>query len=247
MFITDLLAFVVTRYVWRWPLWRAFLGVLPFACIDLAFFSANTVKIADGGWFPLIFGLIVYLLLSTWKRGRELLGDRLAADAMDVASFVAAIDGDVTRVPGTAVFLTPNLDNVPHAMLHSLKHYKALHERVVLVSVQILDVPHFTDSRRVAVQRLRNQFWQVKVFYGFMERPNLPEALEWCAEDGLDLDLMDTSFFLGRETLIPRLGSEMALWREKVFIGMFRNAGSAASFFGLPANRVVELGTQVVL
>ncbi|RLJ65320.1 potassium transporter Kup [Sulfurisoma sediminicola] len=247
MFITDLLAFVVARYVWGWSFWRAFLGALPFAIIDLAFFSANSVKIADGGWFPLIFGLGVYLLLSTWKRGRDLLSARLAADAMDMKSFVSGIDGAVARVPGTAVFLTPNLDNVPHAMLHSLKHYKAMHERVVLVSVNILDSPHFTEAKRVTVTRLQNQFWQVRVLYGFMEQPVLPEALNQCAEDGLVLDPMDTSFFLGRETLIPRLNSEMCFWREKIFVGMFRNAGSAASFFGLPANRVVELGTQVVL
>ncbi|MCX7169593.1 MAG: potassium transporter Kup [Proteobacteria bacterium] len=247
MLITDLLAFVVTRYVWGWPLWRSFFGALPFVIIDLAFFSANTVKIADGGWFPLLFGLAVYLLLSTWKRGRELLNSRLEADAMDLKSFVASIDESVTRVPGTAVFLTANLDNVPHAMLHSLKHYKALHERLVLVSVNVLDLPYCTDARRVVVHRMHNQFWQVTVFYGFMEQPDLPQALEWCAEDGLDFEPMDTSFFLGRETLIPKLGSEMSLWREKIFIAMFRNAGSAASFFNLPANRVVELGTQVVL
>lgn len=246
MFVTDVLAFVVARYVWGWPVWRAFLGALPFAIIDLAFFSANSVKIADGGWFPLIFGLGVYLLLTTWKRGRELLSARLAADAVDTRSFIKGVEG-VTRVPGTAVFLTQNLDNVPQAMLHSLKHYKALHERVVLVSVNILDVPRMADSRRVAVERLPNEFWQVKVFYGFMEKPDLPESLEWCSESGLAFDAMDTSFFLGRETLIPRFNSEMCFWREKVFVGMFRNAGSAAGFFGLPANRVVELGTQVVL
>jgi KUP system potassium uptake protein len=246
MFITDLLAFVVARYVWGWPLWRAFLGALPFAVIDLGFFSANSVKVADGGWFPLVFGFGVYVMLSTWKRGRELLSDRLAADAVETKSFIQGVE-DVRRVPGTAVFLTPRLDNVPQAMLHSLKHYKVLHERVVLVSVTILDVPHLTDSRRVAVERMANDFWQVKVFYGFMEQPNLPEALEWCAEDGLSFDDMETSFFLGRETLIPQLNSDMCFWREKIFVGMFRNAGSAASFFGLPANRVVELGTQVVL
>ena len=246
MLITDLLAFVVTRYVWQWPLWRAFLGALPFAIIDLAFFSANTVKIADGGWFPLVFGLVVFLLLTTWKRGRELLNSRLAADAMGTASFIRSV-ADVPRVPGTAVFLTTNLDNVPHAVLHSLKHYKALHQRTVFVSVNILDVPRLTESRRVEVVRLLNDFWQVKVFYGFMEQPKLPEALALCAEDGLSLDPMDTSYFLGRETLIAQLNSEMPLWREKIFVAMFRNAGSAASFFALPANRVVELGTQVVL
>ncbi len=246
MFITDVLAYVVARHVWGWPAWRAFLGALPFALIDLAFLSANSVKIADGGWFPLIFGLIVYLLLSTWKRGRDVLAARLAADAIDTRAFLGSL-ADVARVPGTAVFLTPHPETVPQAMLHSLKHYKAIHQRVVLVSVVILDVPRLSDSRRVAVERLPQAFWQVKVFYGFMEQPDLPGALEWCAERGLELDPMDTSYFLGRETLIPRLDSDMTLWREKLFIGMFRNAGSAAAFFGLPTNRVVELGTQVVL
>ena len=246
MFITDLLAFAVARYVWKWPFWLAFLGALPFAAIDLLFFSANSVKIADGGWFPLVFGLGVFVLLSTWKRGRELLAARLAEDAMDTRSFVQGI-ADVSRVPGTAVFLAPNPENVPHALLHSLKHYKTLHERVVLLSVNVLEVPRCTDSRRVAVQRLPGNFWLVKVFYGFMEQPNLPDALEWCADDGLDFEPMDTSYFLGRETLIPRLNAQMWSWRAKIFVGMFRNASSAASFFGLPANRVVELGTQVVL
>ena len=245
MFITDILAYVVARYLWGWPAWRAFLGALPFALIDLAFFSANSVKIHDGGWFPLVFGFGVYLLLSTWKLGRDMLRRRLAADAIGLDGFVAGIDDSVIRVPGTAVFLSPNPEAVPNAMLHSLKHYKALHERNVLVSVVILDVPRFTDSKRVSVQHLPKDFWRIKVFFGFMERPDIPTALEWCLEDGLDLDPMDTSYFLGRETLIPRLGSEMQFWREKIFVAMFRNAGSAAAFFGLPPNRVVELGTQV--
>ncbi len=245
MLITDILAFVVARHVWGWPVWKAILGALPFAIIDLAFFSANSVKIYDGGWFPLLFGFAIYLLLATWKRGRDMLRRRLTADAMDLKSFVAGIDDSVIRVPGTAVFLAPDIDSVPNAMLHSLKHYKALHLRNIVVSVTILDVPRCTESKRVAVRRMDNNFWQVKVFYGFMESPNLPAAMEWCAEDGLDLDPMDTSFFLGRETLIPKLGSEMGLWQERLFVAMFRNAGSAAAFFALPPNRVVELGTQV--
>jgi KUP system potassium uptake protein len=246
MFITDLLAFVVARYVWGWPFWRAFLGCLPFAIIDVAFFCANSVKIVAGGWFPLVFGLGVYLLLTTWKQGRDLLSARLAAEAMDTRSFIPGMEY-VARVPGTAIFLTQNLENIPHAMLHSLKHYKALHDRIVLVSVKILDIPRITEPRRVAVERLPNEVWLVQVFYGFMERPDLPLALAQCAEDGLSFEPMDTSYFLGRETLIPRLNSDMCFWREKVFISMFRNAGSVVSFFGLPANRVVELGTQIVL
>ncbi|HNL95661.1 MAG TPA: potassium transporter Kup [Accumulibacter sp.] len=247
MFITDILAFIVARHVWGWPVWKAFVGALPFALIDLGFFSANTIKIADGGWFPLIFGLMVYLVLSTWRRGRDLLKTRLMADAMGIDGFVDAIDDSITRVPGTAVFLTAKPTIVPQAMLHSMKHYKALHERNVIVSVSVEDVPHVEHSKRIAVQPMKNHFWQVRLHYGFMERPNIPQALEWCAENGLDLNPMDTSFFLGRETLIPRISSEMSFWREKVFVAMFRNAGSAAQFFALPPNRVVELGTQVVL
>jgi KUP system potassium uptake protein len=247
MFITNLLAFVVARYLWGWSLWRAFFGVLPFAIIDLAFFSANSVKIVDGGWFPLAFGLVVYLLLSTWKRGRDLLGAHLATEAMDTQSFIQGIAG-VTRIPGTAVFLTDDPDNVPHSMLHILKHFKALHERIVLVSVKILDIPRRAEPREwLKVDSLPGDFWQVTVFCGFMEEPNLPEALEGCADQGLPIDPMETSYFLSRETLIPRLDSGMWTWRSKVFVAMFRNAGSAASYFGLPANRVVELGTQVDL
>ena len=135
----------------------------------------------------------------------------------------------------------------PHALLHSLKHYKCLHERVVVLTAITLDVPRVPPSQRVAVEAINAQFWRVKVYFGFMDEPELPEVLEWCAEQGLRLDLMDTSFFLGRETLVPKLGAEMALWREKLFVAMYRNAGSIANYFRLPPNRVVELGSQIVL
>ena len=246
MLITDLLAFFVARYLWGWPLWRALLGCSAFVLIDFAFFTANSVKIQDGGWFPLVFGLGVFFLLTTWKRGRDMLAKRQAADAVDINSFIKGVE-EVPRTPGTAIFLTQNPDKVPHAMLHSLKHFKALHERVVLIAVSILDTPRLTDSHRVTVTRLANDFWQVKVFYGFMEAIDLPAALDWCCEDGLSFEAMDTSYFIGRETLIPGMGSAMSFWRQKVFVGMFRNAGSVVSYFGLPANRVVELGAQVVL
>jgi KUP system potassium uptake protein len=216
--------------------------------IDLSFFSANMVKIADGGWFPLVFGLAIFVMLITWKRGRQLLHDRQAKDALPLKSFVAGLGKDeVARVPGTAVFMTASPGEVPRAMLHSLKHYKLLHQRVVILTVNVLDVPRVTDAQRVSVEMLPNHFWQVKVFYGFMDQPNLPEALEWCSEQGLEVEMMDTTFFLGRETLFPSHAAEMPFWQEKLFIAMFRNAGSAANFFQLPPNRVVELGAQVVL
>ena len=248
MLITNVLAYVVTRWLWNWNPWRAFLGVLPFLIIDTAFFTANLTKVKDGGWFPLVFGILIFALLVTWKRGRTLLHYRLAQEAVELDPFITSLGyGGTTRVAGTAIFLNSNPKGVPHALLHSLKHYKALHERVVLVSVIISDVPYVGDSQRVVVEQMANSFWRIKIFYGFKDDIDLPHALEWSAEQGLALDMMDTSFFLGRETLIPRMGSDMPFWQEKLFIAMFRNAISAASFFKLPPNRVVELGTQIVL
>ncbi|HPT50011.1 MAG TPA: potassium transporter Kup [Accumulibacter sp.] len=248
MLITNVLAIAVAIRLWDWSPSRAILGALPFFCIDLGFFLANSVKIADGGWFPLVFGLAIFIMLTTWKRGRELLGERLAVDAMQLRPFIASIAaGGVERLPGTAVFMAPDLESVPHAMLHSLKHYKALHERVLILSVKVIDAPHVSASERVTVIRLASNFCQVAVHYGFKDEPDIPEALALCANAGLDIDMMDTSFFLGRETVIPKLGSRMAYWRSLIFVAMVRNAGSATAFFKIPFNRVVELGSQVVL
>ncbi|KAI5916802.1 potassium transporter Kup [Thauera sp. 2A1] len=248
MLITNVLAIAVAVRLWNWHPARAILGALPFICIDLGFFLANSVKIPDGGWFPLAFGLVIFILMTTWKRGRELLTRRLGEEEMELEPFISGIVAEgVERVPGTAVFMTPNPENVPHAMLHSLKHYKALHEQVVILSVRVCDVPYVPDAERVEVKRLNGNFSQVTVLYGFKDEPDIPSALSMCAEAGLTLDMMDTSFFLGRETLIPRLRSDMAYWRELLFIAMFRNAGSATAFFRIPSNRVVELGSQVVL
>lgn len=248
MLITNVLAIAVAVRLWNWSPLRAVLGALPFICIDLGFFLANSVKIPDGGWFPLVFGLAIFILLTTWKRGRELLGQRLAAEAMALKPFITSItEGGVERVPGSAVFLTPNPESVPHALLHSLKHYKALHEQVIILSVKVLDVPYIPEPDRIEVHCLAGNFSQIIVRYGFKDAPDIPSALALCAGYGLEIDMMDTSFFLGRETLIPRLGSEMAYWRSLIFVAMFRNAGSATAFFKIPSNRVVELGSQVVL
>jgi KUP system potassium uptake protein len=248
MVITTLLALVVARRQWRWSRMRCSLILGGFLIVDLAYFSANLVKIHDGGWFPLALGAIVFVLMTTWKRGRGLLHRRLATEALPLDQFVAGVGvAEVTMVPGTAVFMTPNPAVVPHALLHSMKHYKCLHERVVILTVNSLDVSHVPVTEQVEVEFLDQQFILVRVFFGFMDEPDLPDAMAHCAEHGLEFDMMDTSFFLGRETLIPRLGAEMAFWREKVFIAMFRNASGAAAYFNLPPNRVVELGTQIVL
>ncbi len=248
MLITNLLAIAVAIRLWQWSPWRAVLGALPFIVIDLGFFLANSVKIPDGGWFPLVFGLGVFILLTTWKRGRELLHERLAADALELKPFIEDIaGGGIERVPGTAIFLTPDPEAVPHALLHSLKHFKTLHEQVVVLSVSVFDVPYVPDIDRVEVRKLAGNFSQVVVQYGYKDEPNIPAALALCGEAGLHIDMMDASFFLGRETLIPKLKSEMAYWRELLFVAMFRNAGSATAYFKIPSNRVVELGAQIVL
>ena len=248
MLITNILAIAVAVRLWNWSPLRAILGALPFICIDLGFFLANSVKIPDGGWFPLAFGLAIFILLTTWKRGRELLHKRLAADALQLKPFIEDVSlNGVSRVPGTAIFMTPDPESVPHALLHSLKHYKALHEQVVILSVSVFDVPFVPDIDRVEVRHLAGNFAQVIVQYGFKDEPDIPAALKLAHAVGLNIEMMDTSFFLGRETLIPKLGSEMAYWRELLFVAMFRNAGSATAFFKIPSNRVVELGSQVVL
>ena len=248
MLITNLLVFVVARDQWGWKSWQAFVCVLPFVLIDLAFFSANSTKIFAGGWFPLAFGLAVFAVLTTWKRGREVLHEKLGQDAIDLAPFIQSLSlGGATRVPGTAVFLTGRPQGVPRAMLHSLKHYKVLHERMVIVTIRIFDVPYVPEIDRVEVTDLGESFWQVTVQYGFKDEPDLPLALEKCAHFGLEFEMMDTSFFLGRETLVPRFGGEMAYWRVLLFALMFRNASSLTAFFKIPSNRVVELGSQVVI
>jgi len=248
MVITSLLAAYVAARVWKWGWTRAVALFACFLVVELVFLAANVLKIPDGGWFPLVAGVVVFVLMTTWKRGRQLMQARLQADAMDLRTFIGSIAyAPPACVPGTAVFMTSNPEGVPHAMLHNLMHNKVLHERVLLLNVQVHDVPYVPEVDRVEIHQLNGQFWQVIVRYGFKDEPDVPRALELCVGAGLPFDMMETSFFLGRETLIPRLHSHMPLWREKLFVAMFRNAGSATAFFKIPSNRVVELGTQVEL
>jgi KUP system potassium uptake protein len=250
MVITSFLAAYVAARVWRWGWARAVALFACFLAVELIFLAANILKIPDGGWFPLVAGVAVFVLMTTWKRGRQLMQKRLQADAMDLRTFIDSLAyAPPTCVPGTAVFMTSNPEGVPNAMLHNLMHNKVLHERVILVNVQVHDLPYVPEVDRVEVQQLNEQFWRVIVRYGFKDEPDIPAAMALCGGQGLAVDMMETSFFLGRETLIPRLDveSDMAFWREKLFVAMFRNAGSATAFFKIPSNRVVELGTQVEL
>ncbi|MBI4988498.1 MAG: potassium transporter Kup [Rhodocyclales bacterium] len=250
MVITSLLATVVAAKGWGWGWWRAGALFSFFLAGELVFLVANIEKIPDGGWFPLAVGVVVFTLMTTWKRGRDLLFERLKADAFDLNGFIESLKvAPPPAVPGTAVFMTSNPNGVPHALLHNLMHNKVLHERVVLLTVQVHDVPYVPEVDRVEAHRIDEQFWKVIVQYGFKDEPDIPAALNQCRAAGLPYELMETSFFLGRETLIARLQvkPEMAYWREKLFVAMFRNAGSATAFFKIPSNRVVELGTQVEL
>jgi KUP system potassium uptake protein len=248
MVITSILATIVVARTWKWGWWRALALFSCFLVVELLFLAANILKIPDGGWFPLVAGMAVFILMTTWKRGRQLLADRLQGERLELSSFIESLSASMpTRVCGTSVFLNADPTGVPHALLHNLMHNKVVHERVVLVSVQFYDVPFVPDIDRVEVTQLKENFWSVIIQYGFMDEPDVPEALEMCNSAGLEFSALETSYFIGRETLIPRLNSELAFWREKVFVAMFRNAGSATDYFKIPSNRVVELGTQVVL
>ncbi|MBI5923778.1 MAG: potassium transporter Kup [Betaproteobacteria bacterium] len=248
MMIDTILAFVVVRSLWQWGIVKsvAFLGF--FFIVDFAFFAANSVKILDGGWFPLVLGLSVFTLLSTWKRGRSLLYEKLQQDSMPLDAFITSLSyGGPHRVEGTGVFMTTNPNGVPRAMLHNLLHNKVLHERVILLNVNVEEVPHVAESERVEVHQLPQGFYQVIVRYGFKDDPDIPLALALCAPHGIQYEAMETSFFLGRETIVRQGMPVMVRWRQKLFTWMFRNAETATTFFKIPTNRVVELGTQIEL
>ncbi|MDP2071478.1 potassium transporter Kup [Methylotenera sp.] len=246
MVITTLLAGFVFRHIWGWSKLRTGALVAMFLTVDVAFFSANVLKIPDGGWVPLVIGIVIFTLMLTWKTGRAMVYTRLKNEAMELDPFIEAIGAHPpTRVPGTAIFMTPNPDGVPHAMLHNLKHNKVLHERMVILTVKFLDYPHTLDEERVKLEILPHEFYKVTVQYGFKDEPDLPRDLLLCADKGLVLNEMDTSFFIGKESLIASGKSGMSFWRKKIFIGLFRSAETITNQFKLPPNRVIELGSQL--
>jgi KUP system potassium uptake protein len=248
MVITTLLASVVFIEIWRWSKLKTYLVVGMFLIIDVAFFSANALKIPDGGWVPLLIGIVIFTLMLTWKTGRTLVYKRLKSDAMAIEPFIDAIGAHPpARVPGTALFMTPNPEGVPHAMLHNLKHNKVLHQKVVILTVRFFDFPHANPDERVSVEALPFEFYRVVVRYGFKDEPDLPRDLAFCSKYGLEIDAMDTSYFIGKEILIAGKKSGMAYWRKKIFIGLFRSAETITNQFKLPPNRVVELGSQLII
>jgi KUP system potassium uptake protein len=247
MTITSLLALVVARYQWGWSrLAVVSVGVL-FLFIDLSFFSANLVKVEYGGWFPLVLGVVVFTMMTTWRRGRELVVREIKQSGLALLPFIENItEHPPIRVPGTAIFLTANQNAVPNAMLHNLKHNKVLHERNLLLTVDMLETPMADPDERILITPMGNDFFGLELRFGFAEDPNIPLALSQCGRQGVSFDMMDTTFFLSRENIVAdKRRPGMVLWRDRVFAFMARNAMPATAFFKIPGNRLIELGAQV--
>ena len=245
MLIDSILVTIVMFRLWRWNIWLAGGIAAGLLAVDLAFFSANITKVAHGGWFPLVVGISVFAFLTTWKKGRELLFACRSEGALPVEDFLKSLNPNVTRVAGTSVFLSGTAESVPHALLHNLKHNRVIHERVVFLTVITEEVPHVDDIDRLEIQHLGRRFYGFVLRYGYLDETDIPAALKASTRLNFEFNDMETSFFLGRETIMPSARPGMALWREHLFAWMTRSATSAMNFFKLPPNRVVEMGTQI--
>ena len=246
MIITTGMTFFVVRYGWGYPLWVCVGATGFFFVIDAAFFASNSLKIAQGGWFPLVMAIGLYVVMSTWKEGRRLLNEKLRSDAIDLPSFLDAVFvSPPARVSGTAVFLTAEIGTVPNAMLHNLKHNKVLHANNLFVTVKNHEVPWIGMDKRLEIDSLGHDCWQVVIHYGFKNDPDVPKALQQIKGRGCEMNSMTTSYFLSRDTVVPTIGRGMAQWREKLFAQMHHNASGAADFLNLPNNAVVELGSKI--
>ena len=240
---TVLITFVMVLY-WRWPL----LLIIPLIAVlftaDITFFAANAMKIPQGGWFPLGIAMLSFTVLTTWKRGRKLLFDEISRQAVPMQVILDDAE-NFTRVEGTAVFLTNVGEGAPSALLHNIKHNKVLHERNILLTVIVEDKPYVTQGNRLLINEMGKGFYRVRIFYGFMDRPDLPEALNACAALGLPFDMMSTSFFISRAMIVSSAHPGMVKWRERLFLALSKNAMNAADFFKIPTNRVIEMGTRI--
>ena len=245
MAIDTCLLTVLLRRHWHWPWYAAYPLLALFFLVDGAYLAANLTKVPAGGWFPLLIGFIIFTLLTTWSKGRQLMMARMREAAMPIKVFVQSAVGSAARVGGTAVFMTSTPEGVPPALLHNLKHNKVLHERIILLTVRVTEFPYFAEADRFHHEDLGQGFHRVILRYGFMEEPDVPACLKLLHTCGPDFRMMDTSFFLSRQTLLASERPGMAIWREKLFAWMLRNAESAMEFFRLPTNRVVELGSQI--
>jgi KUP system potassium uptake protein len=245
MFIDTCLLSVVLITLWKWPKILAIPILAVFFIVDVAYLGANMLKVPEGGYFPLLVGIAIFILLTTWARGRKLMQERMREAAMPIKVFINSAANSATRVAGTAVFMTSTPEGVPHALLHNLKHNKVLHERIILLTVRISNSPYVDEEKRCSMEDMGQGFHRMILKYGFMQEPDVPGALSSVTSCGPDFKMMDTSFFLARQTLLASSRPGMAIWREKLFAWMLQNSESAMEFFRLPTNRVVELGSQV--
>jgi KUP system potassium uptake protein len=248
MAVTSILFFVVVRERWGWRLGPALLMLVGFLISDLAFFAANTAKIVHGGWFPIAVATGAFTIMTTWKRGRSILAERIYAQSLPFKAFLADVEASKPlRVPGTAVFMTSTRRGTPNVLLHHFKHNKVLHEQVIILTIATDDVPEVSKKNRIRYKEFGNGFFAVTAHYGFMETPNMLEVMRLCRQAGISIKDNDTSYYLGRETLVEGKQPVMATWRRRLFSFLSRNARAATDFFGIPPNRVVELGTQIEL
>jgi KUP system potassium uptake protein len=248
MVVTAIMAFVVIWKVWEWPLWGACLLIAPFVVIDLTFLGANLLKVAEGGWVPLAIGGVLMVMMYTWRRGSRLLSEKTRRMEVPLGAFVASLERrEPNRVPGTAVFLTGEPNSTPTALLHSLKHYKVLHEENVILSVHTAPTPHVPAEQRLQMERIGESFLLVMLNFGYSETPNVPRALAMARKQGWQFEIMSTSFFLSRRALKPAAHSSMPRWQDRLFIALARSASDVTNFFQIPTGRVVEVGTQVTI
>ena len=245
MFIDTCLLAIVMVVLWKWKLWFTIPLLAIFFIVDGAYFAANLTKVPNGGWFPLAVGGVAFVILTTWAKGRQIMRKNMAESAMPIEIFTKSAANSATRVPGTAIFMASSSAGVPSALLHNIKHNKVIHERVVILTVNINDVPTIAAEKRCEVKDIGHGFYRLILHFGFMQETNVPEALKEVTGCGMEFDMMTTSFFLSRQTLLPSKKPEMMVWREKLFAWMLRNAATAMEFFKLPTNRVVELGSQM--
>ncbi len=248
MFVDTLLFFVIIRYMWKRPMWQALAAVIGFGAIDVIFLGSNLLKIPQGAWLPLVMGGLLVVIMWTWNRGAEILSEKTRRDSVPLIELSEILKARAPhRAPGTAIFLTSDPDMAPVALMHNLKHNKVLHEKNIVLTVLTAETPRVKDDDRIRIEPVNDDFKKVFITYGFMESPNLPKALGLCRKLGLKFDIMATSFFLGRRSIVPSAQSGMPLWQDKVFIFLMKNAANPTDFYKIPPGRVVELGTQVTV
>jgi KUP system potassium uptake protein len=248
MLVTTILAYIVARHIWKWSKPVTTLVIIPMISLDLVFLFANGLKIASGGWLPLTLGALLFTIMATWVKGSQILADKTRRDSVPLADLIEMLRARPPhRVPGTAIFLTSDPDVAPVALMHNIKHNKVLHEKNIILTVRTAETPRVSEADRIRIENVSDDFRKLVLTYGFMESPNVPKALGLCRKHGLKFDIMATSFFLGRRSVVPSAQSGMPLWQDKVYIFLMRNAANPTDFFRIPPGRVVELGAQITV